>query len=1002
MVTVAEQLKLHREQKTQQNAAPLHQRAPKRPSVAEQLNAHRAKRDRQYESDQLATTLAPPRADAGSDYVHPMPEAPTGYDERNPAKPPKQHSGPLDDFTRGLQIGTQGVGRGVAGIAGLPIDLAEMGLNLGSFLAEGTANKLGGDVSLPRFSNSAGGSNAIANKSADLTEAFLGNSAIIDPEEMTPDERVGYRVNQFATEGAVGSSLISRLRQFLPRSLTAPYEASGSEARILAGDTAAGAGSGVGMGAYDEYMPEGIKDALGVFGELLAGLGGGIGGATSLHLGEGIKNAGQRSATKKLNMPEGDVPRDPITQMPISRKDYGNAAQFFKDTFRNEKDFESAKARLEDYLANLDADGSVGPGPHPTTALILDDPSQLAMERKARATDSAPFISADRAVMGDVSSKIGSVRPEGAAPDAAIDLAAVLAEQKRGAAATKVEGAQSNIDELAAANDDITTTLSMGRTKDEASRDLDQVLVEGTYGPARDQKNALYDAAAADPDVVVGTENTRAAAGAVTERVNRANPVLRDGESSKVAAAFEYPKTPDIPDGLPSIDIEPDPRVVRPLGDVMVDRQSLSTTESEARAKGNFGKADAMREIRKGINDDVRAAADSGVPGSEKLAAADSYYREQFAPFFRDGNASPDFFKNVDRDPARGRVPPEATADKFLRTGATSRAAADDIARILEISPNGAEGVQAVRDYLIADAVSKGLVRKNAISETLLARYMSQREGIFSQFPDIKTEFDGLLASARNSKSKGNALAAELRNAETAARLTDKQINTGVLGLLIDHAPDKAVAAVFASKDPSGRMKELITEFSGNKAAIDGWKAAVSDYMHQKVTTASKAAVSDGSDVTSLPAARRMFETNQKALSEVFNPEEMQTLQQAQTRLEILSKRGAQASTGSATAENFGGLRAVIGAFANPVGSIVMLKRGALMAGSVERRIKMVADQFPDAGRGARIILDRVRFDPVLAKHLMDFPTSDAQIYTWTKKLNQLLVVGGVEGNAAE
>ena len=171
----------------------------------------------------------------------------------------------------------------------------------------------------------------------------------------------------------------------------------------------------------------------------------------------------------------------------------------------------------------------------------------------------------------------------------------------------------------------------------------------------------------------------------------------------------------------------------------------------------------------------------------------------------------------------------------------------------------------------------------------------------------------------------------------------------GALSLVIDAEPRKAVAGVFARPDSKAAMKEVVDGLSGNPEALDGWKAAVADYFTRQVTTASKAAVSDGADTVSLPKLKRTFEDNQDALAEVFSPEEMSTLRQVQTRLEVMSNRGAQALSGSATAENLGPVGNVIRALAGPVGAVTLLQRGALMAGSVERRINMVAGQFPNS-----------------------------------------------------
>lgn len=916
-----------------------------------------AERDRAWET----RSMVPPLEENPETWAQP---APVGYESRNPVEPQITETDPMRD----LKIGMQGSGRGLAGLAGLPVDLAEMGLNLAAFLAEGGLDLAGADVDLPRFQNSVGGGQSIADVFGGAVEGAMGDDFLIERDEMSPDEKLRYSINQFGAEGAAGGGLLSRAKGSLPRSLTAPYEASGSNARVMLGDTTAGMGAGAGMELYDQYAPEAIRDSE--IGRFIAGLLGGIGGATLPNAGEAVVSAGRGVAGNRA-VPEGVIPRDPDTMLPVLEKDVRRASALYQD---RAIDPATASRRIEEYLT------AAGDGVDPTSALIADDPGLLTAERRLRAQDPAPFIERDRAVMNDVSDKVSGVRPENADPAKARKAAATSIEDQLATARSGVTDATGRLTRQDEMLGGLAEELLFNRGRDQASRDLDRVLVDETYVPARTEKNRLYDEAA-NSGAMVPTDRARSAATGERDRIDRANPALRDGQSRTIADAFASDEMPE-----------------RPLGDAMVDRRALSTAEQEARGRSDFGRADTARAVKQGINEDIRAAAESGAPGTEALAAADTNYREKFAPYFRSGNAAPDFFKGVDKDPSRGSMPPEATAERFLRAGPTSRAAAEDVAKILEISPGREEGLAAVREYVKADAVSKGVIRDGKINENALARYIADREGMLGQIPGLQDEFGMLLGDVRSGNANRSRLADELDAATGEAKLTEQQMNEGALRLVVDAEPRKAVAGVLARPDSKAAMKEVVESLSGNPEALDGWKAAVADYFTRQVTTASKAAVSDGADTVSLPKLKRTFEDNADALAEVFSPEEMNTLRQVQTRLEVMSNRGAQASAGSATAENLGPIGNAIMALAQPIGAVTLLNRGALMAGSVERRVKMIAEQFPNSDAAANKLILRASFDPKLAKHLLDFPASDEQVYTWSKKLNQMIVLGAAEG----
>lgn len=670
----------------------------------------------------------------------PPPEMQGPQEMQGPPMPEAQNP-----YVRGLRLGVQDVGRGIAGLLGAPVDITTMGANALASTADMVAGWLGGEMPY-RITDPIGGSAGISDAATAATEAVLGEGSVIPWNERTRNERIRGRAAEFGAESALGSGLVSRFRDVLPRSYTAPYEAAGSNARVLAGDLAAGVGSGGLMQTWREYAPEWLQ---GPVADIVTGLAGGMGGAKLLSSGEGAVSAARKVPGRYQTMPESVIPRDPQTMMPVSRGDFGRASALVQ-----EKAFDPAKAadEISAYLA------AAGEGAHPSSALITGDPGLISAERGLRVGDTAPnFIQTDQAAMGAISDKVRSTRPEGANPEAPRPVAAQSIEDHLAAARAPVTAAEGAVTAQDAAAAELAAALQQGRSLDQASRDLDRAIVEQTYLPARTQKNALYDTAASDPNAVVRTENVRRYADDMLSRNLGLNPALRDQQAVRMAEAFTFPKSPQTGEALPSVE-GPLPPVTRTLEEAMRDRQALSSVEAQARAQGNFGQADTARGLKSGINADIRTAAESGLPGTEALRTAETNYRENFAPLYREGYAAPDFFKAIDRDRTRGTTPPEMTAGRFLIGGPASRAAAEDVAAIISRTPDPAAATSAALDYVAADAVRSGVVRDGKISEPALARFMAQREGMFSQIPEMKARFDDLLTRVR----QGNADASSL------------------------------------------------------------------------------------------------------------------------------------------------------------------------------------------------------------------------------------------------
>src|SRR3546814_19639044 len=89
----------------------------------------------------------------------------------------------------------------------------------------------------------------------------------------------------------------------------------------------------------------------------------------------------------------------------------------------------------------------------------------------------------------------------------------------------------------------------------------------------------------------------------------------------------------------------------------------------------------------------------------------------------------------------------------FLRTGGGARERAGDLRRILEIAPNPEAGKAAVRNYLVADAARTA--PDGRVNAPALRRWVDDRKAIWSDFPELETEFRGTMGTARSEESRG-------------------------------------------------------------------------------------------------------------------------------------------------------------------------------------------------------------------------------------------------------
>lgn len=338
-----------------------------------------------------------------------------------PQSAPTEHPGIMSQLGRALQVNLQGVGRGAAGIAGLPFDMAGLGVDLGLAGAERGINLFRDDpVELPRLGPMPMGRQHLIDSASNIMRGI--GVEPIERADMNKPERLHSDMLEFGTEaGIAGTTLANRAATRFPGGQTkgvlpstgdaflAPYIGGGAPSAIVR-DTAAGMGSGVGANIAEDYMPE--SDIA----KALAMILGGIGGATLMD----VPGAVARTANKVGGfLPATDVPYEAGGATPVARRVVENTRNFLEDKLTDPR---LARDRVAQRVAEAKQFGE----PTPTTGVASDDIGAISIERGARIRDETPFQEADQRLKDAAQERLTSVQD----PMADQSKAKTFAEQR--------------------------------------------------------------------------------------------------------------------------------------------------------------------------------------------------------------------------------------------------------------------------------------------------------------------------------------------------------------------------------------------------------------------------------------------------------------------------------------------------------------------------------------------------------------------------------------------
>lgn len=915
---------------------------------------------------------------------------------------------------RSLMLGTQDVGRGLADLAGAPVDLMSAAMN---------APIIGFNALVPdefetdfRF-RGAGGSQDIQQAAGQAAEA--AGVPLVDRSTLSGTEELIGNINRLGSGSvATGGAALPLAGSSRVAAALAPKTGGN-----LVTDLAAGMGAGAGLTAGETVAPDSPITQL--ITTLLGGLLGGKGAQVAQKPAAAAEAVAQR------------LTQDPQTGTTES------VAQRAAELAQNRAtDPQAAAANIRQRVAEAEAPraGDLD-DPVATSGLASDDIGLTALEKGARLQEPVPFQEADEAVRVGAREKVESIRDPEARPEAAREAVEADVAAQRAKAQEPIAQEQTELQRLRDENAALIAERETAREASLAEKDvaIAEKKVEagearqaekdvggevagraGTEGAASEEiaqltaaakageearKAGLYDRATElgkkrviDPEPLAAeAQSIKDEIGPLAQQDSNLNNILRDLDN---LTAKKLEDTGEVgSDGQPIMK-EVEQEITAADLIEMVPRLATARESAVRLRRGDLSKRlKSVTEGIKGVLDDLAAQGDEAGLAFQK---AERNFKENFAPKFREGVGG-----QLDKASRGSRpVQPTEVGAKFLKAGAGGKEAAADLKRILK-----EEGAKPARDFVLADMA--GVVGADgAINPSRLRSWIDKRSGMFEQLPALKAEAEKVLSNVINKRNTTTKLQRELETSvaerkgadvsqrkaidqvkrdtklseqqkkakiaelERGAAQVERDINASATRLLIGTDPAKAVTRVLGSNDPRGAMREIVGKLKGDKAALAGWKRAVSDHVIDSVKNAR--------DEVTIAKLQQMFQKNERAMAQVFSPAEMNALRRSQKMLEPFGNQARQAVTGSPTIENK--------AFMNQLEAGLLAVTGnAITAGMVMKRIKVVAGLLPSKNNKAKDLIMKMYFDPELAVHLLEKNVKQINSPQWNRKLTLLL-----------
>lgn len=170
--------------------------------------------------------------------------------------------------------------------------------------------------------------------------------------------------------------------------------------------------------------------------------------------------------------------------------------------------------------------------------------------------------------------------------------------------------------------------------------------------------------------------------------------------------------------------------------------------------------------------------------------------------------------------------------------------------------------------------------------------------------------------------------------------------------------------------------------------AARGWRAAVSEVLSDQVSGTAKldaGTAGPGSTMrVELSKLDKLFADNRPLLAKVYDPADMNRLQQAHAVLEPLKNATVRATGGSNTADKGQQLWRMAEAG-------LKAKYGVLKGGGYLRTLRVMAQTLPDDSAAVQRLVERAWFDPDIAEYLLTNKVRDLSAEASNKHVRRLI-----------
>ncbi|PDT87493.1 hypothetical protein CO669_25345 [Bradyrhizobium sp. Y36] len=914
--------------------------------------------------DPFAAPAAPVTTPSGRIYVSPASATPPQPIERPASILPSSVGGALRDFT----VGAQGVGKGLTDIVTGPFDLVAGAQNL----VTGGINKLLGTEIPPAIP---------ASKLVEKATSVLPG---IDPATMSRSEKLAYDVNRFGTQAiGTGAMLAQRAPQVAAATtradtsvgrvldhLSRPYTE--APARTLVGDTLGGMGSGVAVNAADDFVPEHavVGDTIPKqVANIVAPLAGAVGANSIQGTAEGIAGAIKNIAARSFGSAPAPIPLNPTTKAPYTTADVEQAAAKIQGAASG-----SPRALAQDIRENAAAlsrppeEGAIPlqSSAMPTSGLLSGDPGLIAAEQGARLRSSPDFIKRDQNLKSAAAERVEAVRDPEADLGAVMRRAAQAREERLGAADNNLlqrEEADRSVDRIRADQGQPFGALANSDVKANASRRLDEALVDRTYIPARAEKNRLFDGAPGRNDELPA-DDIFGAIDRIRTGANGLAPGTLPNDFMQRLDALRPQMIEHPPGSGQTVNVGGPGTAIG--GDLADLRKFIGPAQERAQASGNFDLADNLGRLRSAINRTLEEA-----PGYSEANANYRRFAERFRPERNDEMAR--FTRELDRggqnadgELNRGGTPPSATAGRFL----AEQEKAASLTRTLEGMPAAPDAHAALRDYLRSDFAKSALNGDGTVNSIRANAWARNNADVLAQFPAVRGEFDDIVATARRGEQLSAQAKADLDATRANRQSTEAEIDRSAVGTLFREDPRDVAQKLLGGKyDAGAKLDEINALIRSDPQAARGWKAAVSEVLADKVQGTRQ--VGDTLEVHFARLARE-FKDNEQILAKVYSPEEMNNLRQAHKILSYFKEAEKRSTVGSDTAEKLnipGWAQLAVRHF-----------KGDLAGGGLIKRFKLLLEMLPSNRQSADEIVHMAWFDPNVAAYLLERPVKNPNV----------------------